>query len=86
MRLDKFLSAARIFKSRSLASEAISSSMVFIDNMPAKPSREVRPGMFVEIDTPGYYRKIEVVSMPPRNMSKQEAASLYRQIEERIKE
>lgn len=85
MRLDKFLSAARIFKSRSLASEAISSSMVFIDNLPAKASREVRPGIFVEIDTPAYYKKIEVVSLPPKNMSKKEASLLYRLIEERIK-
>ncbi len=86
MRLDKFLSAARIFKSRSLASEAISSSMVFVNNLPAKSSREVGPGIFIEIDTPLYYKKIEVISLPPKNMSKKEAITLYRLIEERIKD
>jgi ribosome-associated heat shock protein Hsp15 len=86
MRLDKFLSAARIFKSRSLASEAISSSMVFIDNLPAKPSREVRTGIIIEIDTPLYYKKMEVTALPPANMRKKDADSLYRLIEERAKD
>ena len=86
MRLDKFLSAARIFKSRSLANEAISSSMVFIGNLPAKPSREVTPDLIIEIDTPRTYKKIEILSMPSGNMSKKDASSLYRLIEERIKD
>jgi ribosome-associated heat shock protein Hsp15 len=86
MRLDKFLSAARIFKSRSLASEAISSSMVFISNLPVKPSREVAPGLIIEIDTPRIYKKIEILTMPSRNISKKDASSLYRLIEERVKD
>ncbi len=86
MRLDKFLSAARIFKSRSLAGEAISSSMVFISNLPAKSSHQATPGLVIEIDTPRSYRKIEVLSLPPVNMSKKDASSLYRLIEERIKD
>ncbi len=86
MRLDKFLSAARIFKSRSLANEAIASSMVFTGNLPAKASRDVTPGLIIEIDTPRAYRKIEVLLLPPRNMSKKDASSLYRLIEQRIKD
>ncbi len=86
MRLDKFLSAARIFKSRSLANEAISSSMVFIGNLPAKSSREVTPGLIIEIDTPRTYKKIEILSLPPKNMSKKDASSLYGLIEERKKD
>lgn len=86
MRLDKFLSAARIFKSRSLANEAITSSMVFIGNLPAKSSRDVAPGLIIEIDTPRAYRKIEILSLPSRNMSKKDAISLYRLTEERIKD
>lgn len=86
MRLDKFLSAARIFKSRSLASEAISSSMVFIGNLPAKPSREVAPGLVIEIDTPRTYKKIEILSMPSGNIGRKDASSLYWLIEERIKD
>ena len=63
MRLDRFLSVAKIFKSRSLAAEAIDSSMVFIDSLIAKPAREIRLGQIIEIDTPRFYKKIEVISV-----------------------
>ena len=85
MRLDSFLSVARIFKSRSLAAEAISSSMVFVDTLKAKPAKEIRPGSIIEIDIPRYYKKIEVLSVPQKNVSKKEASSLYRMLEERTK-
>ena len=86
MRLDRFLSVARIFKSRSLAAEAISSSMVFIDEMPSKPAREVRPGMIIEIDTPRFYKKLEIVLLPFGNVSKKDALTLFKTIEEREKD
>jgi len=86
MRLDRFLSVARIFKSRSLAAEAISSSMIFIDNVPAKPAKEIRLGAIIEIDTPRFYKKIEVISLPSGNISRKEASSLYAVREEREKD
>lgn len=86
MRLDRYLSVARIFKSRSLAAEAISSSMVYIDNLTAKPAREIKPGMIIEIDTPRFYRKIEVLRTPAGNVSKAEALMLYAVKEERVKD
>jgi ribosome-associated heat shock protein Hsp15 len=86
MRLDRYLSVARIFRSRSLAQEAISSSMVFVDGLAARSAREIRPGQKIEIDTPRFYKKIEVTLLPGGNFSKKEAASLYRILEERIKD
>jgi ribosome-associated heat shock protein Hsp15 len=86
MRLDRFLSVVRIFKSRSLAAEAISSSMVFIDSLPAKPAKEIKPGIIIEIDTPRFFMKIEVLSLPGGNVSRKEASSLYRLLEERRKD
>lgn len=86
MRLDRFLSVAKVFKSRSLAAEAISSSMVFIDSIPAKPAREIKPGTLIEIDTPRFYKKIEVVILPHGNISRKEASSLYRVLDEREKD
>ena len=44
IRLDKWLWAARFYKTRSLASEEISKGRVNVNNMPAKPAREVGPG------------------------------------------
>ncbi len=86
MRLDRYLSVAKVFKSRSLAAEAISSSMVFIDHAPAKPAKELRPGAIIEIDTPLFYKKIEVLLLPSGNVSRKEASSLYKILEEREKD
>ncbi|MEE9554930.1 MAG: S4 domain-containing protein [candidate division Zixibacteria bacterium] len=86
MRLDKFLSVARIFKSRSLAGDAASSSMVFLDGLPAKPSKEIKPGSRIEIDTPLFYKKIEVLAIPTGNVTKKDAESLFKLIDERKKD
>jgi len=86
MRLDKFLSVARIFKSRSLAGEAASSTMVFLDGLPAKPSKEIKPGSIIEIDTPLFYKKIEILAIPSGNIDKKEASSLFKLLEQRIKD
>jgi ribosome-associated heat shock protein Hsp15 len=43
-RLDKWLWAARFFKTRSLAQEAVDRGRIHVNGQVAKPSREVRPG------------------------------------------
>jgi ribosome-associated heat shock protein Hsp15 len=48
LRLDKWLWAARFFKTRSLAVEAIERGRVAVNGQPAKPARELRPGDRVE--------------------------------------
>jgi ribosome-associated heat shock protein Hsp15 len=83
MRLDRFLSVARIFKSRSLSAEAISSSMVYVDSAPGKPAKEVRVGAIIEINTPRFYKKIEVLLLPQGNTSREMASSLFKTLEER---
>ena len=44
VRIDKWLWAARFFKTRSLATEAVNRGQVQIDQHDVKPSREVRIG------------------------------------------
>jgi len=85
MRLDRFLSAARFFKSRTLAGEAVSASMVYVDGFLAKPSKEIKPGSVIEIDTIAFYKKIEVMEIPSKNFSKKSAPALYRILQERAK-
>ena len=85
MRLDRFLSAARIFKSRTLAGEAASASMVYVDGLAAKPSKDVKPGSIIEIDTLRFYKKIEVKEIPGKNMPKNKAHILYDTLQERSK-
>lgn len=43
-RLDKWLWAVRLFKSRALAADACRAGSVTIDEHPAKPARDVHPG------------------------------------------
>ncbi len=49
MRLDKWLWAARFFKTRSLASQAIDHGRVTLGGERVKPAREIRPGDRLEI-------------------------------------
>ncbi len=49
MRIDKWLWAARFYKTRSLAIQAIENGRVKIDGQRVKPAREVRPGNRLEI-------------------------------------
>jgi ribosome-associated heat shock protein Hsp15 len=42
MRLDKWLWAARFFKTRSLAAEAVARERVRVNDLPAKPAKELR--------------------------------------------
>lgn len=44
MRVDKWLWTARLFKTRSLATEAAKGGRVHVNGVAAKPSREIGPG------------------------------------------
>ncbi|QDQ86871.1 RNA-binding S4 domain-containing protein [Alcaligenaceae bacterium SJ-26] len=49
IRLDKWLWAARFYKTRSLASDEIGKGRVQVNGQPAKPAREVGPGDLVTV-------------------------------------
>ena len=59
VRLDKWLWAARFFKTRSLAVEAIGKNRIEVNGQPAKPSRDLKIGDEVTLREPG---------MPPRTI------------------
>jgi ribosome-associated heat shock protein Hsp15 len=50
VRMDKFLWVARVYKTRSQATEACKSGKVSIDGMAVKASREVKPGDTICVD------------------------------------
>jgi ribosome-associated heat shock protein Hsp15 len=64
-RLDKWLWAVRIFKSRSLASDACRAGSVAVNQLPAKPARDVRPGETVTVRQGLVLRTLRVVGVPP---------------------
>ena len=49
VRIDKYLWAIRVFKTRSDATDACKGNKVRVGGSPAKPSKEVKPGEVIEI-------------------------------------
>jgi ribosome-associated heat shock protein Hsp15 len=64
MRLDKWLWAARFFKTRSLASRACELGRVQSNGQPVKPSREVRIGDLLQVknDSGEFHAEVLVLS------------------------
>lgn len=81
-RLDKWLWAARFFKTRSLASDAVDSGKVRIDGDRAKNAREMKPGMRVSIKNKDIQIEVEVLALSNVRRGAPEAALLYRETEE----
>jgi ribosome-associated heat shock protein Hsp15 len=65
MRLDQWLWAVRVFKTRTLAAEAIKGGHVRINGLPCKPAREVRLGDTVVARVGIMTRTVRVLADPP---------------------
>ena len=55
----------RVFKSRSLASDACRAGSVAVNELPAKPARDIRPGEMVTVKQGLVLRTLRVVGVPP---------------------
>jgi ribosome-associated heat shock protein Hsp15 len=64
IRLDKWLWAARFYKTRSLAVQEIGKGRVLVNDQPAKPAREVAPGDLVTVrkEDPALHVRVMAVS------------------------
>jgi ribosome-associated heat shock protein Hsp15 len=63
-RLDKWLWAVRVFKSRTLATDACRAGSVEINDQPAKPAREIKLGEHVVVRQGLIKRTLAVVGVP----------------------
>lgn len=68
-RIDKWLWAVRIFKTRSQASEACKKGHVSIGNLPVKSSRLIRPGDLVNVRKTPIVRNYKVLDVAEKRMS-----------------
>ncbi|WP_456403988.1 RNA-binding S4 domain-containing protein [Thiolapillus sp.] len=82
MRLDKWLWAARFFKTRKLAAEAISGGKVHLNGQRSKPGKEVRPGTRLDISKNGLHWEIEVLQLPRQRRPASEAVHFYSESEQ----
>lgn len=81
VRLDKWLWAARLFKTRPLAVEAISAGHVEVEGQRAKPGRVVRPGNRILVRKEGLSWDLKVLAVGTQRRPAPEAALLYREDE-----
>ena len=79
-RLDKYLWAIRIFKTRSLAAAACESGKVKFDGLQAKPSRNVNLNDAYEIKTADRRWKIKVTGLLEKRVAAAEAIKNYMDI------
>ncbi|MGE0358111.1 MAG: RNA-binding S4 domain-containing protein [Burkholderiales bacterium] len=77
MRLDKYLWAARFFKTRSLAAEAIDAGRVSVNGERAKASKTVKPGDALAIRRPPWEHLVTVRAVSDKRGSAAVAQALY---------
>jgi len=84
VRLDKWLWAARFFKTRQLAVQAINGGKVHLNGQRTKPGREVRIGAKLEIHKDELTWVVEVLGLSARRGPATEAQELYQETAESI--
>ena len=77
VRIDKWLWAARMFKTRSSASTACSAGHVKLEGVSVKASKAVKPGDEIHVVTPGGPRVLEVAALGDRRGPATVAQTLY---------
>jgi len=82
IRLDKWLWAARFFKTRQLAVEAVNGGKVKLNGQPVKPGRGIRPGARLTIHKGSLAWEIEVLGLSRQRLSAPRAALLYSESDE----
>ena len=82
VRIDKWLWAARFFKTRALAAKACELSRVELKGQPVKPARELHVGDRLRVTTEGGDFDIEVLELSEVRGPAPVAQALYRESEE----
>ena len=81
VRFDKWLWAARFYKTRSLCAQAIDAGQARVNGERAKPARNMRIGEAVSIRKSGIVCEVMVTGLADRRGNATDAAKLYRETE-----
>lgn len=84
VRLDKWLWAARFFKTRALAKKAIEGGKVHYEGARAKTSKAVEVGALIRVPQGWDILEVEVLALSDQRRGAPEARALYRETEESI--
>jgi ribosome-associated heat shock protein Hsp15 len=79
IRLDKWLWAARFYKTRSLASDAIGGGKVHVNEQRVKPSKEVKVGAVLDISKEGLRWQVTIIALSAQRRAAKDAVSLYQE-------
>jgi ribosome-associated heat shock protein Hsp15 len=86
IRIDKWLWAARFFKTRATATEAVLGGRVRLNGKRSKPAKEVGPGDIVEVRLGEARRTVVIQRVAAKRGSARIAATLYKETAESIAE
>jgi ribosome-associated heat shock protein Hsp15 len=81
MRLDKWLWAARFFKTRGLAQRAIAAGQVKLNDERVKPAHEVKEGFALSIRVGDHEWKVKVAGLSEKRGAAEAARKLYEETE-----
>jgi len=84
LRIDKWLWAARFFKTRGLAAEAVNGGKVHVNGHRVKPARSVRAGDQVQVQRAQESMQVIVQGISDKRGPAKEACKLYAETEESI--
>jgi len=81
IRIDKWLWAARFFKTRSLAADAVNGGKVHVNGQRCKPGKDLKIGDWVTVTKDQYSWNIQVTDLNKQRRPAKEAALLYEEDE-----
>lgn len=84
LRLDKWLWAARFYKTRGLAADEVERGRVRVNGQPAKPARELKAGDTVEIRQDAIWRVVQVLGLSMTRGPASLAQTLYAETPESV--
>jgi ribosome-associated heat shock protein Hsp15 len=82
VRLDKWLWAARFYKTRKLATDAINGGKVHVNGQRTKPGKDIKEGTELKINKNGYTWDITVLIVTGQRRSAKDAALFYQETPE----
>ena len=83
-RLDKWLWAARFYRTRTLAAQAIDAGQVRVDGQRVKPALAIHPAMRVSVRRQALTWTVDVLGVAQKRGSATAAAALYRETAESV--